>query len=224
MNAHISNRFTLLTAAASLLPLCAVASSHREAPSIAGQPRVDGTDFYMFRSYEPGRSAYVTLIANYIPLQDSYGGPNYFNLDPDAVYKIHVANDGDADSDLTFEFNFKTIVKDFTVNANGVKTAIPLILSGLIDATGANLNVQQSYSITLVSHGRRERFAMPHWAAKCFSSPRTISATKPSPTTRPMLANLFTTWAYRAATHQGAYSSGNARMALWSTSARYSIW
>jgi Domain of unknown function (DUF4331) len=156
MNANISSRFSLLTAATTLLPLCAMASSHREAPSIAGQPRVDGTDFYMFRSYEPGRSAYVTLIANYIPLQDSYGGPNYFNLDPDAVYKIHVANDGDADSDLTFEFNFKTIVKDFTVNANGVKTAIPLILSGPIDATGANLNVQQSYSITLVNHGRRE--------------------------------------------------------------------
>lgn len=55
---------------ASLLPLYAFASSHREAPEIAGMPRLDGTDFYMFRSYEPGRSAYVTLIANYIPLQD----------------------------------------------------------------------------------------------------------------------------------------------------------
>src|SRR6202051_1276759 len=149
MNANISSRLALLTATAALLPLCAVASSHREAPSIAGLPRVDGTDFYMFRSYEPGRSAYVTLIANYIPLQDPYGGPNYFNLDPDAVYKIHVDNDGDADSDLTFEFKFKTIVKDLTVNANGVKTAIPLVLTGPIDATGANLNVQQSYTITL---------------------------------------------------------------------------
>jgi hypothetical protein len=156
MKANILSRTGLLVAAATLLPLCAVASSHREAPSIAGQPRVDGTDFYMFRSYEPGRSAYVTLIANYIPLQDPYGGPNYFNLDPDAVYRIHVDNDGDADSDLTFEFNFRTIDKDFTVNANGVKTAIPLILSGPIDATGANLNVQQGYTITLVSHGRRE--------------------------------------------------------------------
>jgi Domain of unknown function (DUF4331) len=74
MNANISSRFALLAATATLLPLCAVASSHREAPSIAGQPRVDGTDFYMFRSYEPGRSAYVTLIANYIPLQDPFGG------------------------------------------------------------------------------------------------------------------------------------------------------
>jgi hypothetical protein len=156
MKASISRRLSLLAATATLLPLCAVASSHREAPTIAGLPRVDGTDFYMFRSYEPGRTAYVTLIANYIPLQDPYGGPNYFNLDPDAVYKIHVDNDGDADSDLTFEFNFTTIDKDFTVNANGVKTAIPLILTGPIDATGGNLNVQQTYTITLVRHGRRE--------------------------------------------------------------------
>ena len=63
---------------AALLPLCAAASSHREAPSIAGMPRVDGTDFYMFRSYEPGRSAYVTFIANYIPLQDAYGRSELF--------------------------------------------------------------------------------------------------------------------------------------------------
>src|SRR5271155_3409348 len=119
MNVNISNRFNLLAATATLLPLCAVASSHREAPAIAGMPRVDGTDFYMFRSYEPGRSAYVTLIANYIPLEDAYGGPNYFNLDPEAVYKIHVNNTGDAESDLTFEFSFKTVDKALTVNANG---------------------------------------------------------------------------------------------------------
>ena len=60
----------------------ALASSHREAPFITTVPKVDGTDFYMFSSYEAGRSGYVTLIANYQPLQDSYGGPNYFSMDP----------------------------------------------------------------------------------------------------------------------------------------------
>jgi hypothetical protein len=156
MNTNVLSRFALLVATAASLPLCAMASSHREAPSIAGMPRVDGTDFYMFRSYEPGRAGYVTLIANYLPLQDPYGGPNYFDLDTNALYKIHVDNDGDAVSDLTFEFSFKSIDKNFTVNANGVKTAIPLILSGPIDAAGANLNVQQSYTLTLVRHGARE--------------------------------------------------------------------
>ena len=154
MNIIVLSRFALL--AATSLPLCALASSHREAPSIAGLPRLDGTDFYMFRSYEPGRSAYVTLIANYIPLQDPYGGPNYFSLDPNGVYKIHVDNGGDAVSDLTFEFNFKTVEKNFAVNANGVRTSTPLIQTGPVDATGANLNVQQTYTLTLVRHGARE--------------------------------------------------------------------
>lgn len=30
------------------------ASSHREAPGITHTPKLDGTDFYMFRSYETG--------------------------------------------------------------------------------------------------------------------------------------------------------------------------
>src|SRR5262249_40316814 len=61
------------------------ASSHREAPFITKNPKVDGTDFYLFRSYEPGRQDYVTVVANYQPLQDAYGGPNYFTLDPEAL-------------------------------------------------------------------------------------------------------------------------------------------
>ena len=60
----------------STMALPAFASSHREAPFITQMPKVDGTDFYMFRSYEPNKAQYVTLIANYVPLQDAYGGPN----------------------------------------------------------------------------------------------------------------------------------------------------
>jgi hypothetical protein len=63
------------------------ASSHREAPGITHTPKLDGTDFYMFRSYETGRAAFVTLIANFVPLQDVYGGPNFFTLDPEDVQK-----------------------------------------------------------------------------------------------------------------------------------------
>jgi Domain of unknown function (DUF4331) len=154
MNANLPKRLGFLAAA--MLPLYAVASSHREAPAIAGQPRVDGTDFYMFRSYEPGRSAYVTFIANYIPLQDAYGGPNYFNLDPKAAYQIHVDNDGDGLSDLRFEFSFTNTFKDLAVNAGGDKIPVPLINIGPVDIAGTNLNLIQSYTITLSRHGRRE--------------------------------------------------------------------
>src|ERR1700727_3142421 len=81
----------------------AMASSHREAPFITKNPKVDGTDFYMFQSYSAdristtdGTSAYTTIIANYIPLEDAYGGPNYFSFDPEALYEIEIENSGDA--------------------------------------------------------------------------------------------------------------------------------
>ena len=91
------------------------ASSHREAPYITTQPKVDGTDFYMFKSYEAGRGDYVTLIANYQPLQAPYGGPNYFSMDPNALYEIHIDNDGDAREDLTFQFRFRNNLKGITL-------------------------------------------------------------------------------------------------------------
>src|ERR1044072_2095796 len=105
----------LALALAAALTLAALASSHREAPFIAEHPKVDGTDFYMFRSYEPGRQGYVTLIADYLPLQDSYGGPNYFTLDPNAVYDINIDNDGDAREDLVFRFRFKNEIQDISL-------------------------------------------------------------------------------------------------------------
>ena len=169
MKTRVMSRSTLL--AATFLPLCAVASSHREAPSIAGQPRVDGTDFYMFRSYEPGRSAYVTFIANYIPLEDPAGGPNFFNLDENAVYQINVDNDGDAVSDLSFEFTFKNTFKDLAVSAGGDKTPVPLINIGPINPAGANLNLIQTYSISLSRHGRREEIGNATLGGTTFFKP-----------------------------------------------------
>ena len=39
-------------------PAIGNASSHREAPLITTMPKTDGTDFYMFSSYEPGRERF----------------------------------------------------------------------------------------------------------------------------------------------------------------------
>ncbi|HTU63171.1 MAG TPA: DUF4331 family protein, partial [Polyangiales bacterium] len=61
--------FTAGAAGCALAASTAFASSHREAPFITENPKVDGTDFYMFKSYEKDRQGFVTLIANYQPLQ-----------------------------------------------------------------------------------------------------------------------------------------------------------
>lgn len=149
-------------AVASSLCLASVAqaSSHREAPFITTSPKVDGTDFYMFRSYEPGREDMVTLIANYLPLQDAYGGPNYFTLDPDALYKIHVDNTGDGVEDLTFQFRFNTQNKGLAlmVGPEGEQTTVPVPLAniGQISAdSAAAQNVVETYTVDIVRGDRR---------------------------------------------------------------------
>jgi hypothetical protein len=128
----------------------ACASSHREAPFIATQPQLDGTDFYMFRSYEPGREGYVTLVANYLPLQAPYGGPNYFKLDPNAIYEIHVTNNGGAVENVTFQFRFQTTLDDNQFTVGGKKVSIPLAQNGSGDVSVPNspaLNVHEKYSL-----------------------------------------------------------------------------
>jgi len=137
---------------AALLPFCAVASSHREAPAIAGQPRVDGTDFYMFRSYEPGRGAYVTLHRETTSRCKTPTAAQLFQSRSEPVYKIHVDNDGDAASDLTFEFRFTNSVKDLTVNAGGQQIPIPLINSG-----PSMRRAQLSTSKRAIRHGESPR-------------------------------------------------------------------
>ena len=136
--------------------LPAGASSHREAPFITTQPKVDGTDLYLFNSYEPGRSGFVTLIANYLPLQDGYGGPNYFKLDPNALYEIHVDNNGDAREDLTFQFRFQNVFKAITLPIGGQNVAIPLTQAGVVaNPNDPALNVNEKFTLNLVRGDRR---------------------------------------------------------------------
>ncbi len=138
----------------------ALASSHREAPFITTVPKVDATDFYMFSSYEPGRDGYVTLIANYQPLQDAYGGPNYFSLDPNALYEIHVDNNGDAKEDISFQFRVKNRLANdgagVSLNIGGKNVGIPLIQAGMVSQPkDPNLQLGEQFTLSVVRGGRR---------------------------------------------------------------------
>lgn len=140
--------------AASSLP--ALASSHKEAPFITGQQKVDGTDLYMFRSYEPGRSGFVTVMANYIPFQDPQGGPNFNQFDPNALYEIHFDNVGDGKEHLTFQFRFSNTSKKTALTVGGKSVQIPLINSGPIAGVNpTSLNVRETYTIDVVRGDRR---------------------------------------------------------------------
>jgi len=147
-----------------------IASSHGEAPFIKTRPNVDGSDFYMFRSYEPGREDYVTLIANYQPLQDIYGGPNYFPLNQEAIYEIHVDNDGDAIEDITFLFDFDTGLQNseqgLSIQVGGEDVPVALTHIGQL-TEGDNrgiLNVNETFVLGTVLGDRRG--SSPVWAQR----------------------------------------------------------
>ncbi len=171
MSLKTFNSRRLLPVASAVAALCAgaafslpaFASSHREAPAITGMPKVDGTDLYAFRSYEGvaadgsgGRSGYVTILANYQPFQDPQGGPNFFMFDPNALYEIHIDQDGDAKEDLTFQFRFTNTSKNSTLAVGGKNVQVPLINSGQITGVNdAKLDVREQFSLGVVRGGRR---------------------------------------------------------------------
>ena len=125
----------------------AQASSHREAPLIAGQPQYDTTDVYAFTS--PDRRGSVTLIANWFPFEEPAGGPNFYTFATDARYNIKVDNDGDARADITFQWTFKDHYRTgntFLYNTGPVT-----------DLTDPDLNYRQTYKLVRINENGTER-------------------------------------------------------------------
>jgi hypothetical protein len=129
------------------IPNAGLASSHREAPLISKDPGADNTDLYAFVS--PDKPDTVTIIANYIPLEEPAGGPNFNAFDDDALYSIHIDNDGDSKDDITYNFDFNTKIRNpntFLYNVGPI--------SSLNDK---NWNMPQSYDVTRVHDGKSRR-------------------------------------------------------------------
>ena len=119
-------------------------SSHREAPEIAKDPVADGTDTYAFIS--PDKPDTVTLIANFIPLQQPNGGPNFYEFGDDVAYDIKIANSGRGKADIVYRFRFTTRIrnpKTFLYNTGPI--------NNIDDSTW---NRPQHYSVTRTEAGR----------------------------------------------------------------------
>ncbi len=113
-------------------------SSHREAPGTSKDPVADNTDTYAFVS--PDDPDTVTLISNYVPLQEPSGGPNFFEFGDDVLYRINIDNDNDGNADVIYEFRFETVTR----NPNSF-----LYNTGQITSISSpNFNRPQFYSVT----------------------------------------------------------------------------
>ncbi|WP_380169303.1 DUF4331 domain-containing protein [Jannaschia sp. R86511] len=122
-------------------------SSHREAPEISKDPVADSTDVYAFVS--PDRPDTVTIIANYVPLQDPASGPNFFEFGDDVQYDINVSTSGGAEPDVTYSFRFATRVP----NPDSF-----LYITGPVDSLDSrSYNRPQTYTVTRIAAPNRGR-------------------------------------------------------------------
>ncbi|HJZ50461.1 MAG TPA: DUF4331 domain-containing protein [Roseiflexaceae bacterium] len=133
----------IVAIALGLMPQGTLASSHREAPLISKDPGADNTDLYAFVS--PDKPDTVTIIANYIPLEEPAGGPNFNAFADDVLYSINIDNTGDGQDDIQYQFRFKTKIR----NENTF-----LYNTGTIDSLDdPDWNMPQFYSVTRVKGG-----------------------------------------------------------------------
>jgi len=124
-----------------------VASSHREAPLTAADPQIDSTDLYAFVS--PDAPDTVTLISNWIPLENPAGGPNFYPWAPGVRYDINIDNNGDAKPDLIYRWVFTSHYRNpntFLMNTGPV--------TKLTDTT---LNFYQTYSLSVIDAKGKSR-------------------------------------------------------------------
>lgn len=105
----------------------------------------DNTDLYAFVS--PDKPDTVTIVANYLPLEEPAGGPNFNTFGDDVLYEIMIDNDGDGIENITFQFRFKTKIgnpETFLYNTGPISSL-----------TDTSWNVKQFYSVTKVKGPRR---------------------------------------------------------------------
>jgi hypothetical protein len=144
----------LLIAATSVTGV--LASSHREAPLIAGDPAADNTDLYAFVSPDAPNS--LTIIANFVPLEEPAGGPNFFPFDPAVRYEINIDNNGNGKANVRYEFRFTTHRKP--VNFAGISTF--LYNDGPITSLNdPNLLVWQTYNVWRNGHRIASNLRVP---------------------------------------------------------------
>lgn len=138
----------------SIAVIPASASSHGEAPLISMDRFADNTDTYAFRSVEAGREGFVTLIANYIPLQEPSAGPQWFRFDDSVLYEIKIDNNGDGMEDIIYQYQFTTQ----TVNNDTILGQASVNVDGVIGSlTDADYNMPQTYTVRRIERqqGRR---------------------------------------------------------------------
>ncbi len=100
-------------AALALAAMQAFAASHRNGPLLLEDQTANLNDFYIFRSYEQGRSDRLVMSLSVQGFQNPDQGPSYYKFSDSVVYRFNVNNSRGLDGrpDLVVDFVFHTTLR-----------------------------------------------------------------------------------------------------------------
>ena len=154
-------------AAGTLAVTVSPGSSHREAPKILADPTADNTDVYAFTA--PDAPGSLTVVADWIPMEEPAGGPYFGKLDPNARYYVKIDNTGDGRPDVAYRWQFTSHFR----HPDSFLDAAPTVDS--ID--DPDLNFTQTYDLyreTYGKHAKSTRIAHDVPVAPSNAGPKTI--------------------------------------------------
>lgn len=159
------------------LGLCALAastasaSSHREAPSIALDPAADNTDVYAW--VKPGTHDKLYIVANWIPLEEPAGGPNFHQFDENVRYEIHLSRGGKSLDDAVAYYIYFETAKPTRVPQDDIADNEDLFNGIQFFAQIATAPPQQTYKVVKIENGKEKVIAKDIPVAPVNIGPRT---------------------------------------------------
>lgn len=100
--------------AASLTMAAAFPASHRNGPLLLEDQTANLNDFYIFRSYETGKSDRLVMSMSAQGFQNPDNGPSYYKFSPSVLYRFNINNSRGLDGvpDVVIDFQFKDTYRD----------------------------------------------------------------------------------------------------------------
>src|SRR5581483_10882747 len=100
-------------AAVLLLGACAFAASHRNGPLLLEDQTANLNDFYIFRSYESGKSNNVVMSMSVQGFQNPDNGPSYYKFSDSVLYRFNINNQRGLDGrpDIIVDVQFQTTLR-----------------------------------------------------------------------------------------------------------------
>jgi hypothetical protein len=169
----VLNRILHYCAAALIVAPGVFGASHRNGPLLLEDQTANLNDFYIFRSWEPGRTDRVVMSMSAQGFQNPDNGPSYYKFSDSVLYRFNVNNSRglDGNPDLQIDFRFTTTLRpnNTFLSYFGVIDSIDspgILLYQTYTVTTHNLHTGEKHTYTMDKNGHQLSVAPPNQGAK----------------------------------------------------------